>query len=405
MYTAYFIAYRIRKADKKAFTTLVQKIGTVSIALGLAMAILAFLALDGFRKNIVDKLTSFQGQLQIYQYSLNRTYEEIPISTAKLQAIEQAFADTILSIQPYAHKTILLKAGEALEGVVCKGVDPRLAQERLRAYLTAGHFITDQPGACSHEIVLSSKLAAKLKIQVGQEVIACIVQQPPRYRKLQVVGLYSTHLEDLDEQLAFCDLKLIQRLNAWPDSLVGGYEVFLKDPAQSKHVADSLGDWLEYDLTVKSTEESYPAVFDWLTILRKDVTIFLSLILLVALSNIISIILIQMMERTRMIGSLKALGATDRLIQDTMVWNNIPLVLQGMLWGNVMGLGLATLQSYGKFIRLDPAFYYIDYLPIAWNVWFILLLNIGVFVLVSLVLFISIMLITKLRPIEAIRSQ
>jgi lipoprotein-releasing system permease protein len=405
LHTAYFIARRIRQADKKAFSTLVHKIGIISIALGLGVAILGLLSLEGFQQNIESKLTSFQGQLQIYQYTLNKTYEELPIPTAKVQGIQSDLLAEIESIQPYAHKTLLLKADEALEGVVCKGVDPRLAREKLNSYLTAGHFITEQQEGYSQEIVLSNQLAAKLNIQVGEEVIACIVQQPPRYRKLKVVGLYSTYLEELDETLAFCDLKLIQRLNGWSDNLVGGYEIFLKDPKQTNRIASQLLDQLDYDLVVKTTDEAYPAIFDWLVVMRKDITMFLSLIFLVAISNIISIVLIQMMERTSMIGLLKALGATDRLVHHIMLWNNLDMVLKGMLWGNTIGLGLGVLQSYGKFIRLDPTYYYIDYLPIVWNGWGIVLLNLVVFVLVSLVLLVSIMLIARLRPIQAIRFQ
>jgi lipoprotein-releasing system permease protein len=405
LHTAHFIARRIRQANKKAFSTLVHKIGIVSIALGLSVAIVGFLSLEGFQQNMEAKLTSFQGQLQIHQYTLNKTYEELPIPTTKIQAISPDLLAEIHSIQPYAHKTLLLKADEALEGAVCKGIDPRLAREALNSYLTAGHFITEQQEGYSQEIVLSNQLAAKLNIQVGEEVIACIVQQPPRYRKLKVVGFYSTYLEELDETLAFCDLKLIQRLNAWSDNQVGGYEIFLQDPKQTKKIADQLLEQLDYDLVVKSTHEAYPAIFDWLMIMRKDITLFLSLIFLVAISNIISIVLIQMMERTSIIGLLKALGATDRLVHQMMIWNNLGMVLKGLIWGNMIGLGLGVLQSYGKFIRLDPTYYYIDYLPIAWNGWGIVLINLVVFVLVSLVLLISIMLIARLRPIQAIRFQ
>jgi len=405
LYTAYFIAYRIRKADKKAFTTLVHKIGIISIALGLAMSLLAFLSIGGFQKNIEGNLTSFQGQLQIYQYALNRSHEELPISTNKIQGIEQAFASTIKSIQPYAHQTVLLQAGEALEGVVLRGVDVQVACTRLSQYLIVGHFINPTQQGYSPEMVLSSKSAARLNLHLGDEVIACIVQQPLRYRKLKLVGIYTTYLEEIDEKLGFCDLKLIQQLNAWPHSLVGGYEVYLQDPRISREVASQILDWLDYDLTIQSTEEAYAAIFDWLAIMRKDIFIFLSLILLVASSNIVSIILIQLMERTKMIGLLQALGASKRLIQQIMLWNNLRLVFKGIFWGNVLGLGLSALQSYGKFIRLDPTYYYINYLPIAWNAWVILRLNLFFFVLISLVLCLSIIVITRLRPSQAMRFQ
>ena len=403
--TAYFIAYRIRKPDKKAFSALVHKIGTMSVALGLSIVLVGFLAINGFQQNIQEKLTSFQGQFQVYQYALNRSHEEPPIATTNLQAIKQAFPGTIKSIQPYAHKTALLKAGEVLAGIVFKGIDPQLAHNKFSQYLTAGRFITEHQQGYSHEIVLSSQVAAKLQLTIGQEVIACMVQQPPRYRKLKLVGIYNTYVEAIDDNLAFCDLKLIQRINAWPDTLIGGYEVYLQDPGKTKEVAAQVLDWLDYDLAIQTTQEAYAAIFDWLAIMRKDVLIFLSLILLVASSNMVSIVLIQIMERTQMIGLLKAMGTTDRLIQYIMLWNNLYLLLKGMVWGNILGLGFGFLQSHYRFIRLDPTYYYIHYLPIAWNGKVILLLNVFVFLLVSAVLLLATMLIAKLRPIKAIRFQ
>lgn len=380
-----------------------HKIGVSSVALGLAIALLAFGVISGFQQNIEQKLTSFRGQLQIIQYSLNRSYEEPPIQVDKVQGIQQAFPAYIKEIQVFAHKTVLLKTAAAVEGVVCKGLAPQVSHERLNNYLTAGRPMVFPQVGYSHEIVLSSKTAARLQLQIGDEVTACMVQQPPRYRKLKVVGIYTTYLEELDEKLAFCDLRLIQRLNGWPDTLVGGFEVFLHDTQQAKEAAEQLADWLAYDLTIKSTEEVYAAIFDWLAIMRKDVLVFLTLILLVASSNIIAIVLIQLMERTAMIGLLQALGATYRQIRHMMFWNNLHMVFKGMFWGNLVGLGLGALQAKCKVIRLDPTYYYIDYVPMVWYGWTILLLNVLVFLLVTVVLMLSVARITKIRPISAMQ--
>jgi lipoprotein-releasing system permease protein len=405
LYTAYFIAQRIQKADPKSFSRLGHKIGVVSIALGLAIMLLGFLSLGGFQKNVEEKLTSFQGQLQICPYAGLQNHKELPSSLPQINALRTSFEAQILSIEPYAHQTLLLKADNALAGVVCKGIDPRLAEHRLKNYLVAGQFLTAKAASYSQEIIVSSQLAATLQLQIGDEVLACILQPPARYRKLKLVGIYTSYLEELDEKLAFCDLSLIQKINAWPDSLVEGYEVFLSDPKQTKTLAKQLLDELAYDWVVKSTDEAYAAIGDWLEKMRKDVSIFLCLILLVAISNIIAIVLIQMMERTQMIGILKTIGATDALIKHIILWNNLPLVLQGLFWGNLLGLGLGALQSAMHVIRLDPTYYCTPYLPISWNLQTILCLNIGIFMLVTGVLWISIMLIARLRPLIAIRFQ
>ena len=403
MYITHLIARRLRRAPKKAFTAVVHKIGIISVALGLATTLVAFLTMQGFQRNIEQKLTSFGGHLQIAQYSLNRTYEAPPLEKQRLQGLQQAFPNAIQAIKPFAHKTILLKAAEEVEGVMCKGLDAEAVHDNLHAYLTDGRFIARKSQSYSHEIVLSTHTANRLQVTVGDEVLAYAMQHPPRCRKLRVVGVYKTHIAELDEKLAFCDLGLIQRLNNWSESMVGGYEVFLHNLQQTQDVAEELLAWLDYDLGVKTIQGEYVAIFDWLIIIRQNVLVFMVLILLVASSNLTSIVLIQMMERTSMIGLLKALGASNRQIRRIMLSNNLHMVGQGMLWGNLVSLGLCAVQSYLKLVPLDPVYYYIDYVPIAWDWRLILGLNALVFGVVITALIISIALIVCLRPIKAIQ--
>lgn len=403
MYTAFFIAHRIRKANKKAFTTLVQRIGTVSVALGLSSLLLAFLVISGFQHDVEEKLTSFQGQFQIFKYSLSHSLEEPPISVAKVEGIQQAFANHIQHIQAFAHKVVLVQTKDNLEGIVLKGIDLQHTYPQINQYLAAGAFMSSNDPKYAQEIVLSTVSASKLNVQIGDEVTICIFQQTPRYRKLKVVGLYNTYIEEIDDKVALCDIRLLQYLNNWTPDLVGGYDVFTHTKQPNWSLGDELLDWLGYDLDIKSIRQAYPAIFDWLTIMKKDILVFLTLILLVANSNIICIVLIQIMERTNMIGLLKSMGATDGLIYKVLLWNNIRLILKGMFWGNLIGLGLATLEHHFKFIKLDPTYYHTTYIPIAWNLKTILFLNLTLFGLVSLVLLISIGIIAKIRPISTIQ--
>ncbi|ACE05523.1 protein of unknown function DUF214 [Candidatus Amoebophilus asiaticus 5a2] len=403
MHTAFFIARRIRKANKKAFTTLAQRIGMLSVALGLAILLLAFLVINGFQKNVEEKLTSFQGQYQVFKYSLSRSIEEPPIPTSKVQGIQEAFPNHIKSIQAFIHKTVLIQSKENLEGIILKGVEPQAKYAPFTHYLVAGNLMTPRQSKYNHEIVLSTTTAAKLNVQIGDQVTICILQETPRYRKLKVVGLYTTHLEGLDEKIALCDIKLLQHLNNWPDNLVGGYDIFLKEPHHNTLLTDKFLDWLGYDLDVKNIEQAYPAIYDWLAMMKKDVLIYLILILLVANSNIISIVLIQIMERTNMIGLLKTMGATDSLIYRILLWNNMYLILKGMWWGNLIGIGLAFLQYYFKILQLDPTYYYIAYVPIAWDYKTIVVINLLLFILVSAVLLVAISIIAKVKPIKSIQ--
>ena len=403
MYSPYFIARRLRNAPKKAFTKIVHKIGIISVALALASTLVAFLSMEGFQQNITQKLTNFSGHLQVTKYSLNRSYEPPPIEKHKLNGLQQAFPGAIRSVQAFAYKAVLLTAAAEVEGIVCKGLDPAATHEHLHTYLTAGRLIDFTGQSYSQEVLLSTQTADRLDVQVGDEVVAYIVQQPPRYRKLKVVGLYASHIADLDAKLAFCDLRLIQRLNNWPESLVGGYEIFLHDFQQSAPMADQLLARLDHDLDIQTTTSIYAAIFDWLIIVRKNALIFMVLILLVASSNLASIVLIQVMERTSMIGLLKTLGASDSQIRGTLLWNNLYMVGQGMGWGNLVGIGLCALQHYSHLISLNPTHYYIAYVPIAWDWRIILGLNALTFGTVTTVLLVSIAVIVRLRPVRAMR--
>ncbi len=403
MRTSYFIAHRLRQAPQKAFTKIVYKIGVISVALGLATTLIAVLTMQGFQQKIEQKLTNFNGHLQVAKYSLNRSYEEIPLDKNKLHGLKQAFPGAINATKSFAHKAVLLKAAEEVEGIVCKGLDPQATHDNLSTYLTEGQLIDFEGQGYSQDILLSTQTANRLHVRVGDEVVAYVIQQPPRYRKLRVVGLYSTHIAELDGKLAFCDLRLIQRLNNWPDSLVGGYEIFLRDLQQTQATAEQLLTWLDYDLEVKTTANEYAAIFDWLFIIRKNALIFIALILLVTSSNLASIVLIQMMERTSMIGILKTLGASHGQIQRIMLWNNLYMVGQGMFWGNLVGIGLCALQQYGKILALNPVYYYINYVPIAWDWGVIGGLNLLILMVVMTVLLVAIAVIVRLRPIRAIR--
>ena len=403
LYTPYFIARRLHQAPKKGFTKIVYQIGVISVALGLATTLIAFLTMQGFQQNIEQKLTDLSGHLQVTQYSINRSYEEAPLEKQQLQGLKQACTSAIKTTKAFAYKPLLLKAAEDVEGIVCKGLDPEVAHDNLHTYLTAGQPIAFTQKGYNQDILLSTQTAKRLRIQVGDEVVACVVQHPPRYRKLRVVGLYSTHIAELDEKLAFCDLRLVQRFNNWSDNFVGGYEVFLHNSQQTKATVDQLRAWLDYDVEVKTTASAHAAIFDWLAIIRKNALIFMVLITLVASSNLASIALIQMMERTSMIGILKTIGASEKQIQRIMLWNNLYMVGQGMLWGNLVGIGLCALQRHYKLIPLDATYYYTNHVPIAWDWSIVLGLNLLSLATVTTVLLVSIAIIVKIRPIRAIQ--
>lgn len=402
-----FIASRTYQASGKAFTRIAQQIGFISTTLGLATLLVSFLVMHGFQQEVTHKLTTFQGQFQVFKYALRTTLDEAPIPANAVQPIKVTFPNYIQDIQPFIHQVGLINSEEVVEGIVLKGVDITQGTSNLHAYIVTGAMPSANEGY-SQEIVLSKQMAYKLHVDIGSDVMICIYQQKPRYRKLKVVGLYATYIEGIDTKLAFCDIRLLQKLKACSHDAVGGYDVFLKPtvpftaiPTVSNQVLNALN----HDLDVRNTTEAYPAIFDWLLMMKRDITLFLCLILLVSHSNIICIGLIQIMERTRMIGILKTLGATDRIILGIFLWHNLKVIGKGMLWGNVLGLGAAALQTYSKVIQLNPTYYYTTSLPIAWNWGTIIGINAVLFLLVMVVLLLSLLIIARYRPIKAVHFQ
>ena len=238
---------------------------------------------------------------------------------------------------------------------------------------------------------------------VNDDIIIHFIQEPPRMRKLQVVGIYETGMEDFDDKLIIGDLSLVRRLNGWEDNQAGGYEIFLSTPDAVEEVYAGLFDEIGYELYVVRTSEKYIQIFEWLSLINNNVNILIFMVLFVASFNMISIVLILILERTTMIGTIKALGGTDGMIRKIFVYSGIRLIVSGLAIGNIAGLGLAALQYYFNIIPLDPANYYMSYVPIEFDWLVIAGLNLLIFVLVSLVLFIPTLFISRIQPIKAIR--
>jgi lipoprotein-releasing system permease protein len=252
-------------------------------------------------------------------------------------------------------------------------------------------------------MVVSRKLANQLNLKLNDDVFLYFVQTPPRVRKLTIAGIYETGMEEFDESIALCDIALLQRLNGWGSKEVGGFEIFLKDFAQIEETAGKVFNLMDFYMKVVPVTEQYLQIFDWLSLLNNNVAIFLVLILFVACFNMVAIVLILIMERTQMIGLLKALGSQDGQVRRIFLISGIRLVGEGLLWGNIVGIGFCALQYFFHLIPLDAEAYYMDTVPIEWNFPLILILNAAVFVLVTLILLIPTAIISRIQPVKALR--
>jgi len=382
---------------------MIHKIAIASIGMGLGIMIISFLILKGFQLKIQEKIISFGGHLQVTKFTLSRSYEEDPIS--KNLALYNDYSDYeyINHIQEFANKAGLLKANEEVMGVVLKGVSSSFDLSKFSQNIVDGKFPDLTQGKTVNEIMVSQNIADKLNLEIGDDARLYFIQNPPRVRKLTISGIYETGMEDFDEKIILGDIRLVQSINNWPDSLVGGFEIFLNDFNKADYYQDELEDIVGYENYIEKISDKFAEIFDWLSLLNRNVVIFLSLTLFVACFNMVSILLILIMERTQMIGVFKALGAANKLIRRIFIYNGMRLIAKGILLGNIIGIGFGMLQDKFHFLTLDPKSYYMEFVPIEWNWGIIILLNILTFIMVSLVLTIPTMIISTISPIKSIR--
>jgi lipoprotein-releasing system permease protein len=375
----------------------------VSIALGLAVMIIAFFILLGFKGTIRDKIFSFNGHYIVSKYTLGTSFQEEPISTNYPIYLETEKFDYIDHVQEFSHKAGLIKTKEEVDGVVFKGIGESFSMEYFGGNLKEGEFIEFKEEGYSTDVVLSQKISDRLKLKVGDPFIMHFIQDPPRSRRLNVVGIYETGLEDFDDKMILGDIALIRRLNNWADSLAGGFEIYLKDVESIDAVYEELYYSVDPDLFVQKVSDKYVQIFDWLHLINNNVTIFLVLILFVASFNMVSIVLILIMERTHMIGMLKAIGAESSMIRKIFRYQGMELIAKGLALGNIAGLGLCYLQYKFQLIKLDQESYYMSYVPIYWDWQMVVLLNLLIFLVVTMVMILPTTAISRMNPIKSIR--
>ncbi|MBA4849934.1 ABC transporter permease [Emticicia sp. BO119] len=398
-----FISKRIHKTKSESFTSTVIKVGVASITIGLVVMIISFAILVGYKKAIKDKLFSLSSHIQVSKITLNQSYEETPMPIKTNFYNNYLQNSQIRHVQAVGNKAGMLKSSEELAGIIIKGVGRDYDWPTFSKNLVEGKIINFADTTFSNEVIISKKIAIRLKIKLLDEVLIYFIQTPPRVRKVKVIGIYETGLEEFDKNFILGDLSLVQKMNGWDDNTCGHYEIFLKNFGKLNEAAKDVTNEINQDMKVTKITEMFPAIFDWLNLLDKNILIVLGLILLVACFNMISVLLVMMMERTPMIGMLKALGSDNVQIRKIFVFNGLNIILKGILYGNLIGIGLGSIQYYFKVIPLDPENYYISYVPIEWDWLIIALLNIATILLILAVITIPTLVVSKMRVVEALK--
>ncbi|GLB53276.1 permease [Neptunitalea chrysea] len=407
----YFIAKRIAtaKEDKNSISASIIKIAIVAIAISLVMMLTAIATGFGLQHKIREKVAAFNGHIQIFEYGTNQSDVSVnPIS--KEQKFYPNFTNipNIQHIQAVAGKGGIIRTEKTFEGIIAKGVGAAYNWEYMQDFLVEG-VLPDYTGDRNEDILMSSYMANRLEVKVGDVVTAFFLKDNgsdiPNQMKLHIVGLYDSSFQEFDASYVIMDLRHIQRINKWEANEIGNFEIFVNDFDKINETENLIYNQIPSNLNSQSILDKYPFIFDWISYFDFNIVLIISIMILVGGINMITALLVLVLDRTPMIGMLKAFGNTNWSIRKIFLYNAVYLIGKGILWGNAIGIGLLLLQQKFGFVKLPPETYYVTEAPIYLNPLHILLLNAGVLVVCLLMLLLPSYIITRIAPVKAIKFE
>lgn len=407
MNIAWYIARRIAFNAQRTFSRFIIRLAIGATTLSVAVMIVALAFTNGFQSAISQKVFSFWGHIRVETYSPEQANmaEEAPIqkNDTVLRLIRSY--PGVRSIDAFGTKSGMLKTNEGIEGILFKGVEKDFHFGRLNAFLRKGHWVSFPDSGYSHEIDLSEYTAAQLNLKVGDDLLIYFIQPnaPPRVRKLQLAGIYKTGIEEYDHNFALGDIRLIRRMNDWDSTLIGGYEVSVDNYRQMGAINDSLRAYLPGQWNSHTIQQIYPNIFDWLNLQDMTKALTLIIMIVVAILNLITCLIILVLERVRMVGILKSVGSRDLTIQQIFMVHAGIITAWGIVCGNILGLGICWVQQTFGLVKLDEDAYYVAVAPVKVVAWQVALVDVCTLVICFLVLIIPVQLIRRISPVKAIR--
>lgn len=405
MNLSFFIAKRLIGKSEHRFSRPVMRVAIIAVSLSLAVMLISISTISGFQNEIRDKVIGYGSHIQVTHFSKDNSFESklLPNSSDLKNKISKI--DGVVDVQKFATKAGLIKTDKEIYGIVLKGVDQNYSFSFFENYLLEGEIPIYNSEKLSNEIIISSTIANKLKIKVGDTFTTYFIQKPTRARKFSISAIYDSGLSEFDDLYIVGDLKHIQKLNKWQDNQCGGLEIKSSSIETLSETTNLINSEIEYDLIAQNINDLNPQLFNWLKLQDINVIIIIILMMLVALINITTLLFILILERIQMIGILKSMGLSNWGIRKIFLYFTNYIMSRGLLFGNIFALTLLFVQKVFKVIKLDKAIYYMSEVPIHFDIKDILLLNIATITITFLVLIIPTYLVSKIRPIKTIRFE
>ena len=409
MNSSIFIAKRLftAKENNNNYTRPIIRIAILAIAISVAVMILSVFILSGFKDNISNKVIGFGSHIKITKFNNNQSFENDPIdfNVDTYEKIKNLYF--VKHINIYATKAGIIKNDVDIHGVVLKGVSGDYNWEFFKNNLISGDIpnIKDSTKIASNDILISESISKKLNIKLGEELVIYFIQNPARVRKFKVSGIYKTALSEFDDITAIADLNHLIKLNNWNTNQIGGYEIKTKDFDNVSSYTNKIDELIDFDLKAQNSKDLNPQIFDWLRLQDFNVVIILILMLLVGCVNMVTSLLIIILEKSKFIGVLKAIGLSNWNIRKIFIYNSLYILLNGLFWANLFVILFTFFQKRFHLISLDETIYFMSSVPVKFDVFSMFIINIGTIIICYLVLIIPTILIAKISPAKSIRFE
>lgn len=405
----YFIAKRLitAKGRKSSISAPIIKIAVSAIAIGMVMMIVSVATGIGLQQKIRQKVSAFNGHIIISNYDDNQSQVSVsPIS------IHQDFYPKFKNVQGISHvqavasKAGIIRTASAFEGIIYKGVGKDYQWQNLKEYITSGR-APDLLSGLNNEVIISQFLSKRLHLKLGDTFNTFFMKetgnQLPNLRVFKIVGIYNSGIQEFDSAYIIGDIRHLQRINKWQPDQVGAFEVFVDDFTQIQQKGEEVYEQTNSTLDTQTVAQKYYYIFEWLELFDFNIIVILVVMIAVATINMVVALLVLILERTQMIGILKALGANNWSVRKVFLYNAFYLILRGLFWGNLIGVGLVLIQQQFGVIKLNPENYYVNVAPVDLNWLYLLALNLGTILVCLIVLLVPSYIITKISPVRAIR--